>query len=84
MLTLTAVEARDNIGTLWEKAASEPVMIESAGQPLAVIMSPSEYERLTSAPRKPRVAGTGANLLANIDVEALLATPIDDVFAEYM
>jgi prevent-host-death family protein len=84
LLTLTASEARNNIGKLWEQAAAEPVLVESAGKPLAVVMSPQEYDRLTGGRRKPRVAGTGANLLADVDVDALLATPIDDVFADYM
>ena len=84
MVTLTATEARNNIGKLWEKGATEPVMVEAAGKPLAVVLSPQEYDKLVGARRKPRVAGTAANLLANVDVDALLATPIDDVFAEYM
>lgn len=85
MLTVTATEARNNIGKLWEKAASEPVMVESAGKAMVVVMSAREYERLTGTySRKPRIPGTGTNLLAGIDVDALLDTPVDDDFAEYL
>jgi len=34
--------------------------------------------------RKPREFGAGRHLLAGVDIEALLATPIDDMFADYM
>ncbi len=34
--------------------------------------------------RKPREFGAGRHLLADVDIEALLATPIDDMFADYM
>jgi len=84
MVTVTATEARNNIGKLWKKAAAEPVMVEAAGKPLVVVISAEEYEKLTSGKRKRRVAGTGANLLAGLDVKAFLATPIDDVFEDYM
>ncbi len=34
--------------------------------------------------RKPREFGAGRHLLEGVDIEALLATPIDDMFADYM
>jgi len=34
--------------------------------------------------RLPRQFGCGRDLLAGIDVDELLAVPIDDVFADYM
>jgi hypothetical protein len=37
-----------------------------------------------AAVRLPRQFGCGRDLLAGIDVDELLAVPIDDVFAEYM
>lgn len=37
-----------------------------------------------AAVRPPRQFGCGRHLLAGIDVDELLAVPIDDVFAEYM
>jgi prevent-host-death family protein len=84
MVTVTTIEAKNNIDKLWEKAASEPVTVEYAGKPMVVIMSVQEYSKLKSPSRKQRVAGTGASLLANLDVKAFLAIPIDEDFAEYM
>ena len=34
--------------------------------------------------RQPREFGAGRHLLAGIDVDELLAVPIDDIFSEYM
>jgi prevent-host-death family protein len=84
MLKLTATEARNNIGQLWSAAMQEPVMVESAGKPLAVVLSPQAYEKLCASPRKPRVAGTGAKLLSGVDVSQLLDIDITGVFSEYL
>lgn len=45
--------------------------------PLSEAAAPAEA-------RKPREFGAGRHLLAGVDIEALLATPIDDMFADYM
>jgi len=84
MVTITASEARNNIGKLWDAAATEPVLVEAVGKPVAVVMSPEQYNRLTAKPRKPRVLGTGASLLGGLDVNRFLATSIDEDFAEYI
>ena len=42
-----------------------------------------EYSPLAKA-RQPREFGAGRHLLADVDVNALLAIPIDDMFADYM
>jgi len=85
MVTMKAADARNNIGSLWDKATEQPVMIESAGKPIAVVLSVEEYSRLATA-RPPRQFGCGRHLLsgAGINVNDLLATPVDDVFPEYM
>ena len=83
MITINATEARNNIGKLWDAASQEPVTIESAGKPIAIVLSPEAYNKLTCQ-RKPRKAGTMRHLFVDVDVNALLATPIDDVFAEYL
>lgn len=85
MVTMKAADAGDDIGGLWDKATEEPVMIESAGKPVAVVLSMEEYSRLATA-RLPRQFGCGRHLLsgAGINVNDLLATPIDDVFSEYI
>lgn len=38
----------------------------------------------TDKARQPREFGAGRHLLAGVDIDALLATPIDDMFADYM
>ena len=38
----------------------------------------------TAKARQPREFGAGRHLLAGVDIDALLATPIDDMFADYM
>ena len=85
MLTMKATEVRNNIGSLWTKAAEQPVMIESAGKPIAVVLSVEEYDKLKK-PLQPREFGCGRHLLsgAGIDVDALMAVPIDDMFADYI
>lgn len=83
MVTMNATDARNNIGKLWDTASREPVTIESAGKPIAVVLSPEEYEKLKKQ-RKPRQPGFAKDLLAGVDVDALLATSIDEVFADYM
>jgi len=85
MVTMKATDAHNDIGSLWDKATEEPVMIESAGKPVAVVLSVEEYSRL-AAVRPPRQFGCGRHLLsgAGISVNDLLATPVDDVFSEYM
>lgn len=85
MATMKATDARNNIGSLWDKATEQPVVIESAGKPIAVVLSVEAYSRLTMA-RLPRQFGCGRHLLsgAGINVNDLLATPIDDVFSGYM
>ncbi|HEY3329468.1 MAG TPA: type II toxin-antitoxin system Phd/YefM family antitoxin [Capsulimonadaceae bacterium] len=83
MVTMTATEARNNIGKLWDTASREPVTVESAGKAVAIVISPDEYEKLKGG-RKPRMAGFAKDLLAGVDIEALMAVPIDDVFEEYM
>jgi prevent-host-death family protein len=84
MVTISATEARNNIGKLWKTAAEETVVVEAAGKPIAVVLSPEAYEKLISSPTKPRRFGFGAAFLKDLDVEALLDTDISEDFAEYM
>ena len=82
MITITATEARNNIGKLWSKAADEPVTVISAGQPVAVVLSPAEFEKLTSR-RTGAKAGFAKHLFPGVDMNAFLNISLDDVFAEY-
>ena len=58
-------------------------MIESAGKPIAVVLSVEEYDKLAK-PRQLREFGCGRHLLVGVDVDELLARPIDDMFADYI
>ncbi len=82
MVTINATEARNNIGKLWDRAAKEPVTVLSAGQAVAVVLSPAEFERLT-ARRRGAKAGFAKHLFEGVDLNALLNTSIDDVFEDY-
>lgn len=82
MATITATEARNNIGELWRKAADEPVTILSAGQAVAVVVSPAEFAKLT-ARRRGAKAGFAKHLFKDVDLNALLETSLDDVFKDY-
>ena len=82
MTTISATEARNNIGRLWSEAANGPVTVLSAGQPVAVVLSPTEFAKLTA--RKQGIkAGFGKHLFPGVDMNALLETNIDDVFEDY-
>lgn len=82
MVTINVTEARNNVEELWSKAAQEPVTVLSAGQAVAVVLSPAEFERLT-ARRRGAKAGFAKHLFAGVDLNALLDTRLDDVFEEY-
>jgi prevent-host-death family protein len=82
MTTISATEARNNIGKLWSEAANGPVTVLSAGQAVAVVLSPAEFDKLT-ARRRGIKAGFGKHLFPGVDMNALLETSIDDVFEDY-
>ena len=46
MKTLAATEAQNHFGELLDSAQQEPVTIHRKGQPVAVIMSVEDFERL--------------------------------------
>lgn len=83
MVSITATEARNNIKKLWCAASKEPVTVQSAGKPIAVVMSPEEYDKLTAV-KKPRKAGFLKEMFEGVDVDAIMAISLDDMFAEYM
>ena len=82
MVTISATEAHNHIGKLWSQAANAPVTVLSAGQAVAVVLSPVEFAKLTARKRGAQ-AGFAKDLFPDTDFNALLATPVDDVFAEY-
>jgi prevent-host-death family protein len=82
MTTISATEAQNNLNQLWSEAANGPVTVLSAGQPVAVVLSPAEFNRLT-ARRSGIKAGFAKHLFPGVDMHALLDTSIDDVFEDY-
>lgn len=82
MTTISATEARNNIGKLWTEVANGPVTVLSAGQPVAVVLSPAEFNELTARQRGIQ-AGFAKHLFPGVDMNALLETNIDDVFEDY-
>ena len=79
MVTINATEARDDIEELWSKAAKEPVTVLSAGQAIVVVLSPTEFKRLSARGRGAK-AGFAKYLFGGGDLNALLETSLDDVF----
>jgi len=82
MITINATEARNNIEKLWSQAANEPVIVLNAGQAVAVVLSPSEFAKLTTRRRGVK-AGFAKHLFPGVDMNSLLNTDTDDVFSEY-
>ena len=82
MMTMSAMEGRNSIGKLWDKAAAGPVTVVSTGKAVAVVLSPAEFEKLT-ARRCGAKAGFAKHLFPAVDMNALLETSLDDVFGEY-
>jgi prevent-host-death family protein len=46
MRSVTATEAKQNLGALLDSAQSEPVVIRRQNRDIAVVLSPREYDRL--------------------------------------
>jgi hypothetical protein len=46
MVTITATEAKQNLGALLDSAQAEPVTIRRQNRDIAVVMSMREYDRL--------------------------------------
>ena len=47
MKTMSSAEAQNNFGVLLDTAQREPVTITRRGRPVALLMSPQEYDALT-------------------------------------
>ena len=84
---ITASEARNNIGKLWERTSHGPVLVISAGKPVAVVVAPDDYEalrRTASQTGRPMAQpGFAKDVLPNWDATALVNISIEDMFADY-
>lgn len=77
---VTSTEAKRNLGALLEQVQSgEVVEIDVFGKPKAVLISAEKYKRLEEhlKPKPKREFGCARDILANVDVNAWLAIPID-------
>ena len=83
MVTLTATQAKNRLGHVWELAKGEPVKIESNGKTIAIILSEQEYNRLDKANRKPRQLGFAQGMFPGVDWDEVLNEPLVG-FEEYM
>jgi PHD/YefM family antitoxin component YafN of YafNO toxin-antitoxin module len=91
MATMSATDAKNKIGELWDLAEQEPVTIERNGVAKYQLISTDkyialpkhEYERLRSVKRVPR-RGFAREALKDLDVEALLAVDISAEFEDYL
>ena len=63
--TIGLDKARGKLGQLAEevRAENEPVVLMRRGEPLAVLVSPAEYERLTAADRRAAAEQLQARLI---------------------
>jgi prevent-host-death family protein len=82
MKTITATAAKNRISDAWNMAKEEPVTVLSRGERIAIIMSPEEYDRITSA-RRPRRGGYLKGLFVGVDWDEVLARPVPG-FEEYL
>jgi prevent-host-death family protein len=86
MTMVTSTDAKRHLGSLLDQVQSGDIVeIASFGKPKAVLMSTESYEALKSGkPVQPkRVFGAWKDILGHIDVNALLAAPLEG-FEEYM
>jgi PHD/YefM family antitoxin component YafN of YafNO toxin-antitoxin module len=93
MITMSATDAKNKIGELWDLADKEPVTIERNGTARYVVVpvgsyvavSRAEYDRLLGYDSHPqRQIGFAAELLDGFDVDALLEVDLSDAMREYM
>ena len=83
MRTITIDAETGPVFEAWDLAKREPVAVVSNGATIAIIMSPSEYERLTLHEQKPRQGGYMKGLFAGVDWDDVLASPACG-FEEYV
>jgi len=86
MASVTTTYAKENIDKLWEMSKDGPVVVNSNGVPVAVVLSPKQFEELTNR----SLLGHRRNLAAlsektgEFDSDAYLSTDLSEVFSEYM
>lgn len=74
---ISSAHASENFDELLSLVAVEPVIIMSSGTSRAVVMNSQYYEQLAPKSRKPRVPGTGTEVLVGLDVDMFLTTSLE-------
>jgi PHD/YefM family antitoxin component YafN of YafNO toxin-antitoxin module len=91
MITISATDAKNKIGELWDLADREPVTVERNGKARYMLISiddyvavpREEYERTRSNRPAPRF-GCAKHLFEGVDTDALLAVDLSDMFRDYI
>lgn len=81
MVTISKAEAQNDMEQLWSRASKEPVTVLSAGQEVAVVLSPAEFARLTA--RRGAKAGFAKDLFQGVNPNDILNINVDDEFEDY-
>ncbi len=81
MVIISKTDAQNDMEQLWRRAAKEPVTVLSAGQELAVVLSPAEFARLTA--RRGAKAGFAKDLFQGVNPNDILNINIEDEFEGY-
>jgi len=78
MATITATFAKNNIGELWKMSKDGPVVVKQKGVPVAVVLSPKQFEEITgrSVLGRRRNLGMLAKKAGDFDSDAFLNTDI--------
>jgi prevent-host-death family protein len=78
MTVTSANDLKTHLGQFLDRAQTEPVCIRKSGRDVAVLISKTEFDRLCESPlRRPRRRGFAKHLFAGIDIDKLLATPVE-------
>ena len=75
MNSIPTTETRNRISEVWKTVAEEPVAILRPGVAAAVVVSPSEYERLSAGARKSTQGGFTKGLFPGVDWDEVFAGP---------
>ncbi|MEO7717599.1 MAG: hypothetical protein ABIY70_15480 [Capsulimonas sp.] len=86
MISVTVEFAKDNLEEVWEMTKQGPVEIRDGNVVIAVVLSPEEYQRLSSGRGRlgrPRQIGLMAEQFKGFDTDKLLSVDVSDAFSEH-
>ncbi|BDI29664.1 hypothetical protein CCAX7_17150 [Capsulimonas corticalis] len=83
MQHITVAFVKDNPEEVWEMAKQGPVEVRDGDVVVAVVVSPEEYQRLSSGRGRlgrPRRTGLMAEQFKGFDTDALLRVDVSEAF----